>query len=150
MFDMIPFRRNDSINKRGEDIFDSFFNNFFGEDTFYPSNISTFGNGFKVDLKEDENNYMIEADLPGIKKENIDISLNNNYLTISAKRQDDVEDKNGNYVRRERRYGEFKRSFYIDNVDENAIDASFSDGVLKVILPKKEKIKESQRRIDIH
>ncbi|AKA71277.1 heat shock protein Hsp18 [Clostridium scatologenes] len=150
MFDMIPFRRNNSISKRGEDIFDSFFNNFFGEDMFYPSNISTFGNGFKVDLKEDENNYMIEADLPGIKKENIDINLNNNYLTISAKRQDDVEDKNGNYVRRERRYGEFKRSFYIDNVDENAIDASFSDGVLKVILPKKEKIKESQRRIDIH
>lgn len=150
MFDMIPFRRNNSINKRGEDIFDSFFNNFFGEDMFYPSNISTFGNGFKVDLKENENNYMIEADLPGIKKENIDINLNNNYLTISAKRQDDVEDKSGNYVRRERRYGEFKRSFYIDNVDENAIDASFSDGVLKVILPKKEKTKESQRRIDIH
>ncbi|AKN33111.1 heat-shock protein [Clostridium carboxidivorans P7] len=150
MFDMIPFRRNNSINKRGDDIFDSFLNNFFGDDMFYPSNISTFGNGFKVDLKEDENNYMIEADLPGIKKENIDINLNNNYLTISAKRQDDVEDKNGNYVRRERRYGEFKRSFYIDNVDENTIDASFSDGVLKVILPKKEKTKESQRRIDIH
>lgn len=150
MFDMVPFRRNNSINKRGDDIFDSFFNNFFGDDMFYPSNISTFGNGFKVDLKEDENNYMIEADLPGIKKENIDINLNNNYLTISAKRQDDVEDKKGNYVRRERRYGEFKRSFYIDNVDENTIDASFSDGVLKVILPKKEKTKESQRRIDIH
>ncbi|WPC41895.1 heat shock protein Hsp18 [Clostridium sp. JS66] len=150
MFDMIPFRRNNSINKRGDDIFDSFLNNFFGDDMFYPSNISTFGNGFKVDLKEDENNYMIEADLPGIKKENIDINLNNNYLTISAKRQDDVEDKNGNYVRRERRYGEFKRSFYIDNVDETTIDASFSDGVLKVILPKKEKTKESQRRIDIH
>ncbi|NMM62060.1 Hsp20/alpha crystallin family protein [Clostridium sp. P21] len=150
MFDMVPFKRNNSLSKRGDDIFDSFFNNFFADDMFYPSTISTFGNGFKVDLKEDDTNYMIEADLPGIKKENIDISINNNYLTISAKRQDDIENKSENYVRRERRYGEFKRSFYIDNVEENTIDASFTDGVLKVVLPKKEKGKESNRKIDIH
>lgn len=149
MFDMIPFKRNNSI-KRGDDIFDTFFNNFLNDNMFYPSNVSTFGNGFKVDLKEDENNYIIAADLPGINKENIDINFENNYLTISAKRQNDIEDKTGNYVRRERRYGEFKRSFYIDNVDENTIDASFKDGELKVTLPKKEKVKATQRKIDIH
>lgn len=150
MFDMVPFKRNDSISKRGEDIFDKFFNNFFPDDTFYSSNISTFGNGFKVDLKEDENNYILEADLPGIKKENIDIDIKDDYLTVSAKREDNAEDNTENYVRRERRYGEFKRSFYIDNVEKNTIDASFKDGVLKIILPKKEKGKQSQRKIDIH
>ncbi len=139
MFDMVPFKRNNSISKRGDDIFDKFFSNFFSDDMFYPSNISTFGNGFKVDLKEDENNYMLEADLPGINKENIDINVKDDYLTISAKREDSMEDTSENYVRRERRYGEFKRSFYIDNVEESTIDASFKDGVLKVILPKKKK-----------
>lgn len=146
MFDMVPFRKNNNLARRG-DFFDQMMNNFFDDDFLTPQNY--FGNSFRVDLKENENEYIIEADLPGIKKDAIDLSYENNYLTVTAKREDTVEDKSGNYVRRERNYGEFKRSFYIDNVDESKIDASFNDGVLKINLPKIDKTKVSRRRIDI-
>ncbi|WML33143.1 Hsp20 family protein [Clostridium sp. OS1-26] len=85
--------------------------------------MTNFRNSFRVDLKETENEYMVEADLPGINKEAIDVEYENNYLTISAKREETIENKdNNNYVRRERSYGEFKRRFYIDNVDKEKID----------------------------
>lgn len=148
MFEMIPFRKHNSLAK-GSDYFDQFFSNFFNDDFLAPMNFA--GNAFKVDLKETDNDYTIEADLPGIKKEDINIDYSNNYLTISAKKDEFTEDTtNEKYVRRERHFGEFKRAFYIDNVDENSIDASFTDGVLKLTLPKQNKGNNPKRRIDIH
>lgn len=148
MFGMVPFKRNNnSVAKRG-DYFEDFFNNFFSDDFFAPTIFNN--NSFKVDVKEDDNQYLVEADLPGMKKDNISLDYENNYLTISAKKEDVLEDKQENYVRRERSYGEFKRSFYVDNVDENKVDASFTDGVLKITLPKKQKGKQDRRKIDIH
>ena len=146
MFDMVPFRRNNGVTRTGS-AFDDLFNNFLGDNFFSPSMMAT--NGFKVDLKEDENVYTLEADLPGVKKDDIALDYENNYLTISAKRDETIEKKEDNYVRRERRYGQFKRSFYVDNVNESAVDASFTDGVLKVTLPKKDKGNEN-KKIDIH
>jgi HSP20 family protein len=70
-------------------------------------------------------------------------------LVISAKRDESIENKKDNYVRRERHYGEFKRAFYIDNVDEININASFTEGVLKVILPKLNKGIDKKQKIDI-
>lgn len=148
MFEMIPFRKNNNLSSRG-DLFDEMFNNFFS-DNFLPSSYNM--NSFKVDVKETDDSYMVEADLPGMKKENIALDYDNNYLTISAKREDNVEnkDKDNNYVRRERRYGEFKRTFFIDNINESGIDASFKDGVLNVTLPKLNKGMDTKKRIDIH
>lgn len=144
MFEMIPFRKNNnSLGKRG-DYFDTFFENFLTDNFFSPS-ISN--RDFKVDVKDTENAYLIETDLPGINKENIDVSYDNGYLTITAKREDIIEDKKDNYVRRERSYGEFRRSFYIDDVDENNIQAKFENGVLMLNLPKAESKK--QKKIDI-
>ena len=148
MFDMVPFRRgHNGVTKRG-DVFENFMNSFWDDDFFGSMNLMN--NSFKVDLQETDNNYIIAADLPGVKKDAINLGYENNYLTISAKRDDVVEDKNDNYVRRERHYGEFKRSFYIDNVDDTKIDASFNDGVLKINLAKKDPSKVSARKIDIH
>jgi HSP20 family protein len=146
MFDMIPFRKN-NLSKR-DDFFSPFLKDLFDDDFFSVMN-HVHGN-FKVDLKETDENYLVEADLPGIKKEAIDIDFHNNYLVISAKRDESMEDKKENYVRRERHYGEFKRSFYIDNVDEDKIQASFNDGVLKIILPKLTKGNDKKRKIDIN
>lgn len=146
MFDVVPFRRNNGIARTGS-AFDDLFNNFLGDNFFSPAVINT--SGFKVDLKEDENAYTLEADLPGVKKDDIALDYENNYLTISAKRDETIEKKDDNYVRHEIRYGQFKRSFYVDNVDKSAIDASFADGVLKVILPKTNKGIE-KKNIDIH
>ena len=149
MFDLVPFRRNNSVTKRG-DLFDSFLDGFFNDDFPSLTGLSSMSSNFKVDLKEDEKSYIIEADLPGIAKENIDLSFSNNYLTISANRNETVEDKAENYVRRERRYGEFKRAFYMDNGDENNIEASFKDGVLKITVPKLNNPDSNIKKIDIH
>ena len=145
MFDMVPFRRNNGITKKVVGLND-LFSDFLRDDFFSP--MLTGSSNFSVDLKEDENNYTIDADLPGIKKEDISLEYDNNYLTISAKRDETVENNNNDFIRRERTYGEFKRSFYIDNIDENTVDASFTDGVLKITLPKKEKGIQ-RKKIDI-
>ncbi|MCR2044115.1 heat shock protein Hsp18 [Anaerosalibacter massiliensis] len=145
MFDVTPFRKN-NLGK-GENFVPSYFRDFFDDDFFSLRNYLQ-GN-LKVDLKETSENYLIDADLPGIKKEDINIDFHNNYLVISAKRNESTEDKKENYIRRERHYGEFKRSFYIDNVDESKISASFNDGVLKIILPKINNGDDKKRKINI-
>ncbi|KRU24529.1 heat shock protein [Clostridium sporogenes] len=145
MFDMIPFRRN-NLNKKDE-FFSPFFNNFFNDEFF--SLMNNLRDNFKVDLKETAEDYLVEADLPGVKKEDITVELANNYLTISAKRDSSIENKKENFVRQERHYGEFNRSFYINNVDENNIDASFEDGVLKITLPKLDNENFKGKKIDI-
>lgn len=148
MFDLVPFRRNNSVTKRG-DLFDSFLNSFFNDDLLSTNALSSIGGNFVADLKEDDNSYIIEADLPGVAKEDIDLSYSNNYITISAKRTQTVEDTSENYVRRERSYGEFKRAFYLDNGDENNVAANFKDGVLKITIPKINKPDNNIKKIDI-
>lgn len=140
MPDMIHLGKN-SFNKR-EDNVTPFFKNIFENDFLLLGN-------FRVDLKETNDNYIVEADLPGIKKEALNIDYDNNYLIISAKRDEALENRNESYVRRERYYGEFKRSFYLNNVDETRIQASFNDGVLRVVLPKTTRTNDKKRRIDI-
>lgn len=145
MFEMMPFRKGNRNLSKG-DYFNQMFNDFFDDDFMSPMNF--WHDSFRVDMKETEDAYSIEADLPGMKKDDIEIVYDNNYLTISAKQDESVENKTDKYVRRERRHGELKRSFYIDNVDESKIDASFKDGVLKLVLPKLVKGKQ-KKRIDI-
>ncbi|EYE87750.1 heat-shock protein [Fervidicella metallireducens AeB] len=146
MFDLVPFRRNNLT--RNDEFFTPFLKTFFDDD-FFTAMKDIQGN-FRVDLKETENNYLVEAELPGVKREAIDIDYENNHLTISAKREETLEDEKGDYVRRERHYGEFKRQFYVDNVDEDKINATFKDGVLKIILPKLTKGRDKKKKIDIH
>ena len=78
------------------------------------------------------------AELPGLKKENISLTYDNNYLTIATKNEqsDDKKDEKGNYVRRERSQSSMSRSFYIDNIDETKCTADYKDGVLTVHMPK--------------
>ncbi len=96
----------------------------------------------KADVRETDHSYELEIDLPGIRKEDVKAELNNGYLTVtaSASRNDDEKDAGGSYIRRERFSGAFSRSFYVgEAVREDEISAKFSDGVLKLSVPKKEK-----------
>lgn len=147
MFDLIPFKKNHSLAKRGE-LFNHWMDHFFNDDFFAP--FVTNQNPFRVDLRETKEAYLIDADLPGLKKEDISIEYNNNYLTISGKREENMENNTENTLRRERRYGQFQRSFYVTNIEEEKIHASFKDGVLSLTLPKKEKQEPPIRKIDIH
>lgn len=144
MFDMIPFEKN-NLSRRDE-LFSSLLKNFFDDNSLASMDLQ---GSFKVDLKETDKDYLVEAELPGVNKKDINVDIDNNYLVINAKRDESVEENKENYVRRERYYGEFKRSFYIDNVDQDKISASFENGVLKVTLPKLVKDNSNKRKIDI-
>ncbi len=106
---------------------------------------------FKTDIRDLGDKFVLEAELPGFEKGDINIDLKDGMLTISAehKESNDKKDKEGNYIRRERSYGSFSRSFDVTNIDESAIDASFKNGVLELTLPKKEDKEEPVKKIEI-
>lgn len=101
----------------------------------------------KTDIYEKDGNYVIEADVPGFKKENVKVDYEDGYLTITAKKEEIIEE-NKNYIRKERHYGEVSRSYYVGNVNESEIKAKFEDGTLVVTLPKEED-KETSKQIPI-
>lgn len=120
------------------------FNDFFGDDSFFTKKQP---NLMKTDIKEKNNSYVIEMDLPGFNKENINLSLNNGYLEISAKTaKEEKNDEDEKYLRQERYYGECSRSFYIgEDLTEEDIDAEFKNGILKITIPKKEEQEKSSQ-----
>ena len=106
----------------------------------------------KCDIYEKEGTYYLEMDVPGFDKNDVNIEIDDNdYLIITAEKsiENNEEDESKNYIRKERSYGKYQRSFYIGNVDKNAIEASFENGILKVAMPKKEEEKSSTQRIEI-
>ena len=108
-----------------------------------------FGNitpSFRTDIRETEKAYILEADLPGFAKEDIRAEIKENVLTVFAEHKSETEEKNGDrYIRRERSFGSYKRSFGIEGIEADAITATYRDGVLTLTLPKKE-VKEPEAR----
>ena len=127
----------------GENLFDemmdSFNDEFFGKrNPLYGKNASRV---MKTDIKEVDGRYVIDIDLPGFKKDEIQAQISDGYLTISASKglDKDQKDDKGRYIRRERYCGECSRSFYIgDGITEKDVSAKFEDGILKLSIPKKE------------
>ena len=127
----------------GENLFDemmdSFNDEFFGKrNPLYGKNASRV---MKTDIKEADGRYVIDIDLPGFKKDEIQAQISDGYLTISASKglDKDQKDDKGRYIRRERYCGECSRSFYIgDGITEKDVSAKFEDGILKLSIPKKE------------
>ena len=119
--------------------------NFFLDDFFDSCNCTP---DMKCDIYDDGSNYVVEMDAPGVNKDNIDVNVHKGYLTISYESDNSSDESDKNYIRRERVYNSSKRSFYIGDVDEDSIKASFTDGVLKVVVPKKEEI-SNKKKIEI-
>ena len=128
---MIPRKRNE---------FD-LFNDFFGGDDFFTRRESTI---MKTDIKELKDKYIIEVDLPGYEKENIDLKLKDGFLNVNAKVIKENNNENDEkYVHKERYYGECSRSFFVgDDVVEEDISAEFKNGTLSISIPKKEESKK--------
>ena len=136
MFGLTPFNRS-GLERKSEDM-GSFFDmmdDFFKERM---GSISTLKyDTFKVDVKEDDEKVEVEAEMPGIKKEEIDISYKDDMLTVCVAREEEKKEEKENYIHRERTSSSMSRSMYLKNVDSDAVKAKLSDGVLKIILPKK-------------
>lgn len=106
--------------------------------------------GPSVDLMEDNDTYIVRCDLPGVEKDNLDISVSGNALTIKGEKQDSSEHKDGRYYRRESWSGAFQRTITVpETVDPNAINAEMKNGVLTLTLPKKEDVKPRQISVDV-
>ena len=140
MYDMTPFE------KKTFDLFNAFHdfeNDFFSNSTAVPA--------CKTDIKDEGDKYVLEAELPGFEKSDIKLDLNGDNLVISAEHSDKKEEKdeNGKYLRRERTYGAYKRSFDVSTVDTDKIDAEYKNGVLILDLPRKQPSAPATKRLEI-
>ena len=128
----------------GETLFDDFFDDDFmrfpawGGRELYGRHAK---NLMKTDVRETENTYEVDIDLPGFKKDEIDVDLKDGYLTIRASNglDKDQKDKEGKYIRQERYAGACSRSFYVGEVEPDQVSAKYEDGILKISVPKQAK-----------
>ena len=126
------------------DLFDPFFNDFFGLDRN-----AKYNEVMKTDIIDHDASYEMKIDLPEIKKEDIKMSLNDGYLTIEAKVEKNT-DENDKYIRKERYYGEYERSYYVgDAITEDDIDAKLENGVLTLNIKKVEAKAPEKKYIEI-
>lgn len=139
----------------GENLFDEWFDGslekqfFGGRDPLYGKHAK---NLMKTDVKELDHGYLLDVELPGFKKDEIEIQLQDGYLTISANKQIEKEEKKekGRYIRQERYGGQCSRSFYVGDIRPEDIQAKYEDGVLRVQIPREEGSKlQKQSRISI-
>ena len=129
----------------GENLFDDWMDFPFDDDFFrrtpsYSKKSST--SVMRTDIRDTDDSYELDVDLPGYKKDEINVQLKEGYLTISASKntENDEKDKKGNYIRRERYNGTMSRSFYVgDAIHQDDIHAKYADGILKISVPKKTK-----------
>ncbi len=141
MLNKIQPRNSDTYSMTPFDFFEDFSRNLFND---FKSNL------IKTDIHETDNEYIVEAELPGIPKENIQITYEDGVLTISGQQQTDTvdEDKKGKLIRSERSLTSVRRQYLLENVKEDEIKASYSDGILKLTLPK-DSNKEIKKSIPI-
>ena len=141
MYTMLPFNH---MSRTFNDLFDEM------ERSMFPAQPSGRLPAFRTDIKDQGDHYLLEADLPGFRKEDIDLHLQNGVLTITARHQEEHEEKKeGKYLCRERRAGSCARAFDVSGIREEDITAAFEDGVLKLTLPKQGDPVPQSRRIAI-
>lgn len=143
--DLNPYHRSmPSEMLRGSfpgNLFESILNNSF---------MAGFNTSMRSDIKETNQEYILEVEIPGFSKENINVECQDGLLTISAINTQDTDDNTANYVRQERQFGKISRSYRIDGINEDQILAEYRDGILRLTLPKSNETNEKRKRIAIH
>ncbi len=139
MFELIPMNRNQrSMTSFWNDLEKSFFGDYYRTMS-----------EFKTDIIDNGDSYLLQAELPGYDKGEIELKLDGDYLTITAERKEEKEDKKDNFIRRERRTGSYSRSFDITGIDAGRITAEYNNGILDVTLPKVSAEKKEPKKIEI-
>ena len=142
MFELTPYFR---TNRKAAQVYDPFREMEEMERRFFGSPIES----FRSDIKEEDNGYVIETDMPGFRKEDIHLDLQGDTLTISARRDDEREERREQYIRCERCSGSYQRSFDMSGVDTDGIHAKYENGVLRLTLPKKAESKSESKTLRI-
>ena len=135
----------------GENLFDDMWDDVFDSMSGFERRNPLYGkhakNMMKTDVRETESTYELDVDLPGFKKDEIQLELNNGYLTITAEKGLDKENKKGRMLRQERYAGVMRRSFYVgEHVTEENVKASYESGVLHLLVPKQEAPKLPEKK----
>lgn len=148
MFNLVPYSRRNNGAARRDDIFgiDKFFDDFF-RDPFF-AKVSSMTTPIRADVKETDTEYVVEAEMPGVRKEDILIDLHDDVLTLGVDTKEEKNEEKEGYIYRERSSGSCRRSFHVQNIKNDDVKASYKDGILTVILPKSSQEK-TQRRIEI-
>ncbi len=148
MFSLIPSSRRNGITRRSDWTtgVDRFFDEFF-RDPFFDK-VSSISTPIKADVRETENEYVVEAEMPGVNKEDIMIDLQDNVLTLGVDLDEEKDGENDGYIYKERQQSSCRRSFNVQNIDSDNIKASYKDGILSITLPKAEPEKKT-RKIEI-
>lgn len=138
MTGLVPFnRKNTGLRSTGFDDFYNMLDDFFS-DTWSPRR--TFERDtFKINVQQNDTEYLIEAELPGVNKEEIDVDLNDGRLNISVKREEAINEEKKNYIHKESRYCSMSRSVYLADADPKGIKAKLDNGVLNITVPRQEK-----------
>ena len=144
MAGLIPFNRkqNDLMNI-GFDDFSNMLDDFFTGS--WPFQRSLAADTFKIDIQDNDTEYIIEAELPGVKKEDVEITLNEGRLNLSVKKEEVSEDKSKKFIHRERRYAQMSRSILLADSNDEGIQAKLEEGVLTIKVPKKKQVDTSKR-----
>ena len=143
MSSLIPYRFRNSLSRPDASFLDDFFRPLFMSGGNFPA-------AFSVDVKDEGDKFLLEADLPGVKREGVNIDVNDGVLTISAEwTSEKKEEKGKDYIVNERRSGRASRSFALENVKEDEISAEYKDGVLRLVMPKITETERVPRRIEI-
>lgn len=140
MFELMPFERR---HQNFMDYMDALDKSFFGDN--FEKSVAA----FKTDIRDEGDHYLMEAELPGFQKEEIKISVEEDCLTIRAAHSGQNEEKRDGYLRRERSYGSFQRSFDINGIDPEGIKAAYNNGVLELTLPKHVEAAPPKKEIQI-
>ena len=152
MRDITPFRRRRSALTPGELIRD-FFGRDLLEEFFDTGFLTGFGSGMagiRADIKETDKEYIVDTEMPGFAKEDIEIEQMDDWRTFTGKRNQSVNEDRSNFIRRERRYDQVSRTFLLDGVKQEAVTADYKNGILRIVLPKAEDYTKRRRRIDIN
>jgi len=161
--DLVPWRRRRgdiSVRREHDDTISSFYRdmNNLMDHFFHGFDLEPFGAGEmvtsefmpRVDVKEDDREIKVTAELPGMDEKDIDVTLSRDTLTIKGEKQEETEDKGRDYCHTERRYGSFHRIIPLSaEVDESKAEADFKKGILKIRLPKTAEAQKSQKKIEI-
>lgn len=152
MFELEPLNKNQLGRRSGNNVIDFYnmFDNFFSDDLFEKRDLnrSFRSESFKLDVKNEEDAYVIEAEMPGVKKEEIKLDYQESQLIIGVDKEEEIKNEKNNYLHRERRSSSMKRGVYLKNVDVQKIDAKLEEGILKIVIPKLETI-DSKFKIEV-
>lgn len=145
MAKLTPFNKIHSANEKAEayhfDLIDSFLNNGVSRDIDYDT--------FKIDIKDEDTKYTIDAELPGLTKDQILIKYDNNLLNIAITYEDEVESNDNNYIHKERQTCSMARTIQLRDIDKSKITARLVDGILKIDAPKLDEILNTSTTIEI-